>query len=106
MAALTPVPWIRHHGGVSSKSTIRRHSAIVFLYVQQLPRWVPLVLLPALLIAGLALPGAPGAVVLVLLAVFVWFLFMASPPRSPAHRAVRLAMPLILVAPAVAKLFA
>jgi hypothetical protein len=89
---------------VSSKSSIRRQSAVFLVYVHQLPRWVPLVLLPALLIAGLALPGVLGAVALMLLALVVWFLFMASPARNPAHRVIRLAVPLILLAIGIAKL--
>ncbi|MFB9838494.1 DUF6703 family protein [Actinoallomurus acaciae] len=87
-----------------SKSSIRRQSAVLLVYVNQLPRWVPLVLLPALLVAGLALPGAFGAVALVLLALVVWFLFMASPTRNPAHRVIRLAVPLVLLAFAIGKL--
>jgi hypothetical protein len=90
---------------VSSKSTIRRQSAVFLLYVHQLPRWVPLIVLPALLIAGLAVPGALGAVALVLLALVVWFLFMATPARNPAHRVLRLAVPLLLVVVATVKLF-
>ena len=105
MAALPQVPRIRHHGGVSSKSAIRRQSAVFLLYVHQLPRWVPLLLLPALLIAGLAVPGPIGAVALVLLALVVWFLFMASPPRNAAHRAIRFAVPLLIVVLAAVKLF-
>jgi hypothetical protein len=92
---------------VSSKSTttgLQRRSAIFLVYLNQLPRWVPLLVLPALLIAGLALPGALGAVFLVLLALLIWFTFMATPTRSVSHRLVRLAVPLVLVAVAVLKL--
>ncbi|GLY72332.1 DUF6703 family protein [Actinoallomurus iriomotensis] len=87
-----------------SKSSVRRQSAVFLVYVNQLPRWVPLVLLPALLIAGLALPGAFGAVALVLLAIVIWFLFMASPTRNASHRVIRFAVPLVILAIAVAKL--
>jgi hypothetical protein len=89
---------------VSSKSTIRRHSAVFLVYLHQLPRWVPLIVLPALLIAGLAAPGVAGAVALLVLAVLLWFTFLASPTRSASHRVVRLTVPLVLVAVAVAKL--
>ena len=75
------------------------------LYVHQLPRWVPLIVLPALLIAGLAVPGVLGAVALLLLALVVWFLFMATPPRNPVHRVLRLVVPLLLVVVAAVKLF-
>jgi hypothetical protein len=97
---------MRHHGGVSSKSSIHRQSAVFLAYVHQLPRWVPLILLPALLVAGLALPGPAGAIALLLLALVVWFLFMATPPRNASHRLIRYAVPLVLVAVAVAKILA
>jgi hypothetical protein len=95
---------MRHHGGVSSKSAAQRRSAVFFVYLHQLPRWVPLVVLPALLIAGLAVPGPVGSVLLTALAFLVWFTFMASPTRSPSHRLIRLAVPVVLVAVAVGKL--
>ena len=106
MAALTPVTWIRHHGGVSYKSTIRRQSAVFLVYMHQLPRWVPLIVLPALLIAGLAVPGVGGAIALVLLALVIWFMFLASPARSASHRLIRYLVPLVLIAVAVAKVLA
>jgi hypothetical protein len=106
VATVTSATRIRHHGGVSSKPTakLRQRSAVFFVFLNQLPRWVPLVVLPALLVAGLALPGAAGAAPLVLLALLLWFTFLAVPTRTPAHRLVRLAVPVVLVAVAVAKL--
>jgi hypothetical protein len=88
---------------VSEKSALRRQSAVFLLYVHQLPRWVPLIVLPALLIVGLAVPGVGGAVALVLLAFVIWFMFMGSPTQNPAHRVMRLAVPLIILALAVVK---
>ncbi len=92
-----------HHGGVSEKSALRRQSAVFLLYVHQLPRWVPLIVLPALLITGLAVPGVGGAVALVLLAFVLWFLFMASPARNASHRLLLLVVPLAIVVLAVVK---
>lgn len=83
---------------------IQRRSAVFFVYLHQMPRWVPLVVLPALLIAGLAIPGALGAAFLAALALLLWFTFMASPTRSSTHRLIRLAVPLVLLALAVVKL--
>jgi hypothetical protein len=91
---------------VSEKSALRRRSAVFLLYVHQLPRWVPLIMLPALLIVGLAVPGVGGTVALVLLALVIWFLFMATPARNPAHRMVRVLVPLVMIAVAVVKLLA
>ncbi len=96
---------MRHHGGVSSnKNTLQRRSAVFFLYLHQLPRWVPLIVLPAFLIAGMAAQGVVGGVLLAMLALLVWFTFMASPTRSASHKAVRLAVPLVILALAVIKL--
>lgn len=94
---------MRHHGGVPSKSTLQRQSAVFLAYVHQLPRWVPLLLLPALLIAGLAMPGPLAAIPLVLLALVIWFLFMSTPPRNSTHRMIRVAVPLFFLAMAVTK---
>jgi hypothetical protein len=91
-----------HHGGVPSK--LRRRSAVFLVYLHQLPRWVPLLVFPALLVAGLAVPGAVGAMLLAVLAFAVWFTFLAAPARSETHRLVRLAVPFILVAVAIGKL--
>ena len=101
---------MRHHGGVpqkgvSEESGLRRRSAVFLVYVHHLPRWVPLVLLPLLLIVGLAVHGVGGAVALAVLAFVVWFLFMASPTRSASHRLVRLAVPIVILALAAVKAF-
>jgi hypothetical protein len=77
---------------------------VFLVYLNQLPRWVPLVVLPAILIAGLAVPGPVGAVFLLVLALLLWFTFMAAPARSASHRLIRFAVPLVLVAVAIAKL--
>ena len=93
---------MRDDGSVASK--LQRRSAVFFVYLHQVPRWVPLVVLPALLIAGLAVPGAAGGALLAVLAFLVWFAFMASPARSASHRLVRLAVPLVILAVAIGKL--
>ncbi|MCO6006308.1 hypothetical protein NE236_15055 [Actinoallomurus purpureus] len=85
-------------------SKLQRRSAVFFVYLHQLPRWVPLVGLPALLIAGLALPGVVGGVLLAVLAFLIWFAFLASPARSASHRLVRLVVPLVILAVAIGKL--
>jgi hypothetical protein len=93
---------MRDDGTVASK--LQRRSAVFFVYLHQLPRWVPLVVLPALLIAGLAVPGVAGGVLLVVLAFLLWFAFMASPVRSPSHQVVRFAVPLLILALAIGKM--
>lgn len=93
---------MRDDGGVASK--LRQRSAVFFVYLHQLPRWVPLVVLPALLIAGLAAPGAAGGVLLAVLAFLLWFAFLAAPARSVSHRLVRIVVPAVILAMAVGKL--
>ncbi|MEV5709174.1 DUF6703 family protein [Actinoallomurus sp. NPDC052274] len=93
---------MRDDGSVASK--LQQRSAVFFVYLHQLPRWVPLVVLPALLIAGLAVPGVAGGVLLVVLAVLLWFAFLAAPVRSASHRLVRLVAPLVILVAAVGKL--
>lgn len=93
---------MRDDGGVASK--LQQRSAVFFVYLHQLPRWVPLVVLPALLIAGLAASGVLGGVLLLVLAFLLWFAFLAAPARSASHRLVRLLVPVIVLAMAVGKL--
>lgn len=93
---------MRDDGSVASK--LQQRSAVFFVYLHQLPRWVPLVVLPALLVAGLAVPGAAGGILLAVLGLLVWFAFLASPVRSASHRLVRLLVPLIILAVAIGKL--
>ncbi|MEV5751869.1 DUF6703 family protein [Actinoallomurus sp. NPDC052308] len=93
---------MRDDGSVASK--LQRRSAVFFVYLHQLPRWVPLVVLPALLIAGLAVPGVAGGVLLVVLAVLLWFAFLAAPVRSASHRLVRFVVPVVILVAAVGKL--
>jgi hypothetical protein len=93
---------MRDDGSVASK--LQQRSAVFFVYLHQLPRWVPLVVLPALLVAGLAVPGAVGGMLLAVLAFLLWFAFLASPARSGSHRLVRLVVPLLILAVAIGKL--
>lgn len=93
---------MRDDGSVSSK--LQRRSAVFLVYLHQLPRWVPLVVLPALLIAGLAVPGVAGGMFLVVLAFLLWFAFLAAPARSMSHRLIRLLVPLVILAVAIGKL--
>jgi O-antigen ligase len=60
------------------------------VYLHQLPRWVPPVVLAVLLIAGLAVHGIGGAIALIGVAlVLAWLALVSWPQLSPAGRAVR-----------------
>ncbi|WP_460358457.1 DUF6703 family protein [Actinoallomurus acanthiterrae] len=93
---------MRDDGSVGSN--LQKRSAVFFVYLHQLPRWVPLVVLPALLIAGLAVPGVAGGILLAVLAFLLWFAFLAAPARSPSHRVVRVVFPLLILVMAIEKL--
>jgi O-antigen ligase len=60
---------------------VEQRSAVVLLYLRQLPRWVPPVVLAALLVAGLAVRGWGGAAALCVLAAFLGWLGYLSWPR-------------------------
>jgi uncharacterized protein DUF6703 len=73
-----------------SRRSLERSSARALLYLHQLPRWLPPVVLAALLLAGLTVPGPAGAVALVLVAAFLGWLAALSWPRlSPSGRLLR-----------------
>ena len=78
---------------------VERRSATLLVFLSHQPKLlVPLVSL-ALLIGGLALPTAPGAVCLALLVLIVgWLSYLSWPAVVGPARAVRLAAVALLVA--------
>ncbi len=79
-------------GAGSRRRSLERSSARPLLYLHQLPAWLPPLLMAALLVAGLALPGWIGTAVLVLLAVFLgWLAVLAWPALPPQGRLLRAA---------------
>jgi len=54
------------------------------VYLRHLPRWVPPIVLAALLVAGLAVRGPVGAAALCLVAAFLGWLGYLSWPRLTA----------------------
>jgi hypothetical protein len=75
----------------AARQAMERRSARPLLYLYQLPRWVPAVALVVLLVAGLAVKGPGGAVVLCALAAVLGWLAAVSWPRlTVAGRAGRL----------------
>jgi O-antigen ligase len=82
-----------------TRQAAERRSARPLLYLQQLPRWVPPVVLAALLIAGLAVKGPGGAIALCALAVVLGWLAALSWPRlTTGGRAGRLLVLAVLLA--------
>lgn len=90
-------------GGV--RATMERRSAKLLVYLHQMPRWIMPVLLAALLVAGLAVPGPMGALALALVAAFLgWLGYLSWPSLTPGKRAIRLVTTLVLVGLAVLQL--
>jgi O-antigen ligase len=65
----------------SSRRAVEQRSAAVLIYLRQLPRWLPPVVLAALLVAGLAVRGPVGAAALCVVAAFLAWLGYLSWPR-------------------------
>jgi hypothetical protein len=83
----------------AARQTAERHSARPLLYLHQLPRWVPPVVLAVLLVVGLAVRGPGGAAALCVVAALLGWLAALSWPRLTAGgRAGRLVTILVLVA--------
>ena len=79
-------------GASDTRRTLEQSSARPLVLLHQLPVWVVPLLLAALLITGLAVPGWIGAVALVLVAAFLGWLAAVSWPRlTPGGRLLRVA---------------
>jgi hypothetical protein len=65
--------------------------AVLLVLLSRLPRWVVLIALLVVVVAGLSLPGALGAVLLLVVAVVLgWLLRLAWPVLPPPARLPRL----------------
>jgi hypothetical protein len=83
----------------AARQAAERRSARPLLYLHQLPRWVPPVVLALLLVVGLAVKGPGGGAALCALAVVLGWLAALSWPRLTAGgRAGRLLTVLVLLA--------
>ena len=85
-----------------ARQAAEQRSAAPLLYLGQLPAWLPPIVLAALLVAGLAVRGWAGAVMLCAVAAFLGWLAFLSWPRLAARgrlgRAVAIAGLLALAA--------
>lgn len=90
-------------GASAARQDVERRSATVLLWLHQMPRWLPVLLVAALLITGLAVPGIGGAIALCGLAAILGWLAAVSWPRLPAQgRLLRVAaVGIVLVAAVV-----
>jgi hypothetical protein len=77
-------------GASAGRQAVERRSAALLVYLHQLPRWIPPVVLAALLIVGLTVAGIGGAVALAgVVLVLVWLAVVSWPSLTPAGRVVR-----------------
>jgi hypothetical protein len=83
----------------TARQAAERRSARPLLYLHQLPRWVPPVVLAVLLVVGLAVKGPAGAAALCgVAAVLGWLAALSWPRLSAGGRAGRLLTVLVLIA--------
>jgi hypothetical protein len=68
------------------------------VYLHQLPRWVLPVTMGLLLLIGMLVTGWPGALALLVLAVFLgWFAYLSWPTVDLSGRLLRLAAVVVLL---------
>jgi hypothetical protein len=91
-------------GASAGRRAIERRSAALLVYLHQLPRWVPPVVLGVLLITGLAVHGIGGGIALIAVALMLaWLAVVSWPSLSPGARAVRTLAIALVIAAAVAQ---
>jgi hypothetical protein len=84
------------------RQAVERRSAHLLLYLHQLPRWVPPVVLAVLLVVGLAIKGPAGAIALCgVAAVLGWLASLSWPRLTSGGRAARLLVVAAILACAV-----
>jgi hypothetical protein len=78
-------------GASATRQAVERSSARPLVFLSQLPRWLPLLAMLALMITGFAVPGWIGAAALVLVAAFLaWLAYMSWPRVSARGRVPRI----------------
>jgi hypothetical protein len=86
-------------GSASTRRSVEQRSAVPLLYLRHLPRWVPMIVLAALLVTGLAVPGPVGAAALCLVAAFLaWLGYLSWPRLAGAGRLGRVAAVALVLA--------
>lgn len=86
------------------RRTVERRSAAPLAWLAARPRWVPFLVVLALLLGGLFAPSAVGAALLVLLALLLgWLTYLSWPRLPPGGRLARLAILGLVLVAAVAR---
>jgi hypothetical protein len=77
-------------GASETRQAVERFSAQALVFLQQLPRWVLLLAVLALMITGFFVPGVIGAVALLLVGIFLgWLAYLSWPRVNLSGRALR-----------------
>jgi hypothetical protein len=77
-------------GASGTRMAVERSSARPLIFLRQLPWWLPLIFVLALMITGFVVPGWIGAVALVLVAAFLaWLAFISWPRVNTRGRLLR-----------------
>ena len=81
------------------RQSIERLSLRPAAYLRALPRWLPPVVIAALFVGGLAVHGWGGAVMLLVVTVFLaWLAVLSWPALQPPTRALRVVALAVLLA--------
>ncbi|RAY12076.1 hypothetical protein DPM19_27445 [Actinomadura craniellae] len=84
------MPDSRQAGPTGVRAAVERWSAVPVVFLHQLPRWVLLVAIFALLVVAMAVGGWAGAVAALALAAFLgWFAYLNWPRLDPGGRLLR-----------------
>lgn len=85
-------------GATGLRKAVETRSATPLVFLFQLPRWVLPVVMVALLLAGLAVPGPLGALAVLPVLGFVgWLAYLSWPSLGPGARLLRVAVGAFLV---------
>jgi hypothetical protein len=77
-------------GASETRQAVERFSARAIVFLQQLPRWILLLAVLALMITGFFVHGVIGAVALLLVAIFLgWLAYLSWPRVNLSGRALR-----------------
>ncbi len=88
-----------------ARAKVERTSLPLLLRLSAVPRWLLLVVMLVLVIAGLVLPGVAGAALLVLVGLLVtWLLVVSWPVLGPGTRAARVLVVALLAVDAGIKI--
>jgi hypothetical protein len=83
----------------STRRSVEQRSAVLLVYLGRLPRWVPMIALAAVMVAGLVVRGPVGAAALCLVAAFVaWLGYLSWPRLAGAGRFGRVVVVALLLA--------